>query len=174
MRTNIQVLLTACFITTLATFAEAQEQVAKVPKQLGIGINYWRLNDRPGRYEKSGFSYYASYRSLPSFWGYEINLEYYPEDTVFTDSDAVWEPQAFVIIGTEFYGAAGVGWQFGESNLPNSPTYSFKAGYNFDFLSFLKMDINAQYKYHKLKDFDSGKKIDANSFGLGAAISYKF
>jgi len=164
MRKKITVLCVVCFITSLTTFAAG-------PHQFGAGINYWKLQDRPSGYDKDGFSYYGLYRYNPKLWGYEIDLEYYPEDSIFSDSDAVWEPQAYVLVGKWVYGAAGVGWQFGESKLPNAPTYYLKAGFNFSIFPFMKLDINAQYKYQKLKDFEEDKDVNVDAITVGAALS---
>jgi len=167
MRTKILVLSIVCCITTLTAFAAG-------PHQLGAGINYWQLQDQPSGYDKDGFSYYGVYRYTPELWGYEIDFEYYPEDSIFSGSDAVWEPKAYALVGKWIYGAAGIGWQFGESELPSSPTYYLKAGFNFSFFPFLKMDINAQYKYQKLKDFESDKDVNIDAVVVGAALSFAF
>jgi hypothetical protein len=153
-----------CFTTGLTSFAAG-------PHQFGAGMNYWKLNDRPSSYDKDGFSYYGLYRYNRGFWGYEIDLEHYPEDSIFSNSDAVWEPQAYILVGKWIYGAAGVGWQFGESELPSSPTYYLKAGLNFSVFPFMKLDINAQYKYQKLKDFETDKNESVDAVTVGASLN---
>jgi hypothetical protein len=155
----------ACLIIISATTFAAGAH------QFGLGVNYWELQDRQSGYDKDGFSYYGSYRYNPKLWGYMINLEHYPEDTLFRSSNEVWEPQAYALIGKWIYGAAGIGWRFGESKLPETPTYYLKAGLNFSIFPLLKVDINAQYKYQKLKEFDRDRDVSADAVTVGVALS---
>jgi hypothetical protein len=140
--------------------------------QFGLGVNFWDTTDEPIDYDSSGMSYFGTYRYTPGLWGIEANLEYYPEDSVYTDNDVVWEPQALFVIGSWIYGAAGIGWPIGDSEIANQPAAYLKAGLNLSILPLVKLDISGKYKYQRLKDFsDNNKKHTVDGFVIGASIN---
>ena len=152
--------------------AMSSTMLAAGPHQFGLGLNFWNTSNEPIDYDSSGISYVGTYRYTPGLWGVEANVEYYPEDSIYTDNDVVWEPQVLFVVGSWIYGAAGIGWPMGDNEIANKPAAYLKAGVNFSLLPFIKLDISGKYKYQRLKDFsDNNKKHTVDGFIVGVSLN---
>lgn len=137
--------------------------------QIGVGAHYWvALDNLDTDFDDNALSYYVSLRYNPSLWGVEVNVEYYPKETLFRKE--AYEPQVFFILGSTLYGGIGVGWLYSDSDWADDPTYAFKAGFNIKLMDTIALDINANYKFTKFDEIDA----DLSTINLGAAVRFCF
>jgi hypothetical protein len=141
--------------------------------RLGVGANYWKTVDDIAEdvtnIDETGLSWLASYQYAPEgLFKLEIDLEYYPE---LAGENTLWSPEAFVLVGGTIYAGAGVGIYYSDGVFNNSPFYMLRAGFDFDILPFLSLDINANYRFDDWSSFDTSD-LDTDTIRLGAAIRF--
>jgi hypothetical protein len=158
----------ACFVPVPASLA-ADGMGAH---RLGVGVNYWKTIDNIdlGDVDEDGLSYLASYQYAPlGLFKFEADLEYFPD--LGGGSEAVWAPEAFVIVGGTIYAGAGIGIYYSDGDWGDEPFYMLRAGLDFPILPFLFLDINANYRFNDWGSL-SGSDLDTDTIRLGAAVRF--
>ena len=142
---------------------------------LGIGANYWQTVDDIdfGEIDNSGLSTVVAYTYRPGgLIGFEFDVEYFGEGFAGTNRDVI-SPQAYVVVGRNFYVAAGIGTNY-SSDLEDEfsdPYYAAKMGINFSLLPHLGLDVNANYRFDAWGDLD---EVDTDTVFLGALLRFSF
>lgn len=140
--------------------------------RLGVGANYWKTIDdiELSDVDEDGFSWLASYQYAPvGLFKFEADLEYFPD--LGGESETVWAPQAFVLVGGTIYAGAGAGIYYSDGDWGDEPFYMLRAGLDFPVLPFLHLDVNANYRFN---DWDtlSGSDLNTDTIRLGAALRF--
>jgi hypothetical protein len=140
--------------------------------RLGVGANYWMvIDDIESDVDDDGFSYLASYQHRGGLLGVELAAEFFPDRF---GQDA-WAPQAYIILGSGIYVAAGAGMLSIDGEWADDPFYALKAGLNFEILPSLYLDISANYRFSEKEQLeDDSSDIDTDTVFLGAAARLGF
>jgi hypothetical protein len=167
---TILAILTLAFVGwTSAAPAVAGEHI------VGIGANYWKTVDDLdiNEIEDDGLSTVVSYIYRPGgLIGFELDLEYFGDGFAGATRDA-YSPQAYIVVGRNFYVAAGVGTTY-SSDLEDEitdPYYAAKVGINVGLLPHIALDVNANYRFDAWGDLD---QADTDTVFLGALLRFSF
>jgi len=160
--------------TILAAFALLTLGAARAQgnNRIGVGANYWvAIDDIQSDVDDDGFSYLASYQHRGGLLGVELAAEFFPDRF----GESAWAPQAYLLVGSGIYAAAGIGILSVDGDWADDPFFSFKAGLNFEILPTLYLDISANYRFsekEQLKGKDTD--IDTDTVFFGAAVRLGF
>ena len=158
----------------LAGMAEAESSA--LSQQLGVGAHYWTTlkNLDAQAVDKDGFSYLLMYQVHYGWIGAEAGVEWFPKGFGGADQ-AVYQPQAHLILGKVIYVAAGIGGYITDGKLSDQPFYALRAGLDIPLLPILHLDLNCNYRFEDWSDLSSeGKKIASDTLTLGAAARLVF
>lgn len=161
--------LIAAFIITAAAPAFSNDN----PHRIGVGANYWTAIDDidTDNLDDNGLSYYVSYQYWPSLIGVEAAYEWLPDHI----GDDAMAPQAYIILGSGIYAAAGIGALYIDGEFLDDPFYAFKAGLNLELLPSLYVDISACYRFSERSDLKNDETdIDTDTVFLGGAVRLAF
>lgn len=137
--------------------------------RIGGGVNYWvALDDVDvSDVDDDGFSYLVSYQYWPGLLGLEVDLEILPDRF----GETALAPQAFVLIGRNVYGGAGIGMQYRDGDFADEPFFAFRAGLNLELLPGVWGDFYATYRFNDSTDLDDeATDIDTDTVFLGAMV----
>lgn len=140
--------------------------------RLGVGAHYWQTIDNLKGHDidKDGFSWLASYQYRPGILGLGLDVEWKDKGFAGSTKD-VYEPQAYLILGHTLYAAAGIGGYYTDGEFAEDPFYFLRAGFDFDILPSIYLDIHALYRFEEWGDLEnSNTDIDTDTITLGAAI----
>ena len=150
------------------TFAESAHR-------LGVGAHYWKTIDDLDKegvddIDEDGFSYLATYTYKPALLGLGLDVEW--KDEGFAGSpEAVYEPQAYLILGDALYGAAGIGGYYSDGEFADDPFYAFRAGLDIELLPSVFLDIHGNYRFETWDSLsDDAADIDSDTITFGAAL----
>lgn len=168
-RNRIVVSALACLVA-LGTLL--QSGTANAGMRLGGGIHYLRtlgdIKDAEG-FDENAIGIMASATYDFTLIRVEGDVEYIPD---FGGSDeAMWQPQAYVLLGNLIYGGVGTGIGYIDGDWQSDPFYALRAGVDF-VLAGLDLDVFASYRFQKddnLKDFASD---DLDTLTFGALIRF--
>jgi len=139
-------------MASLAVLAVAQPAGAG-EHTLGFGVNYWKtvddLKDSGFKVKDDGLSQIASYQYRPGgMIAFEFDLEYFDKGFGGAIKDA-YSPQAYVLLGRNWYAGAGVGTTYSKDfkDEISDPFFAAKAGLRIGLLPHLDLDINANYRF---------------------------
>jgi len=145
--------------------------------RLGLGANYWKAIDDidDDDFDEDGLSWIVSIQFGLTEWSkLEIAVERFDEGFGGSTED-VYAPQAFLILGKGLYAGVGIGGYYSDDEWADDPFYAFRAGFVFELLPSLFLDINANYRFENWDDIDEGgTKIDSDTITLGAAVRIGF
>ena len=154
----------------LAAPASAGEHV------IGVGANYWKTIDDldiDESIDQDGLSTVFSYQYWPGgMIGVEFDVEYFDNGFSGATKDA-YSPQAYVVVGRNFYVAAGVGTTY-SSDLEDEitdPFYAAKAGINISLLPHIDLDVAANYRFDAWSQLD---QAETDTVFLGATLRFNF
>ncbi len=150
----------------VSTFAEAGAH------RLGVGAHYWETLDDidADDVDEDGFSWVATYQYKPGLLGLGLDLEW-KEEGFGGSPEAVYEPQAYLILGQALYGAAGVGGYYSDGDFAEDPFYFFRAGFDVELLPSIHVDIHAIYRFEQWDELESSDTdADSDTVTLGAAL----
>ncbi|MGH9380683.1 MAG: hypothetical protein ACRD2Z_08740 [Thermoanaerobaculia bacterium] len=164
----------AALLMLVGIIAATPAQAAE--KRLGFGVHYWRTVDDIddeglGDIEDDGVSYLGSYQILPGgLLSFEFDLEYF-EAGFGGSEDAVFSPQAFLLVGHGLYAGVGVGvgYSDGFEDDVSDPFYIARVGFNMELLPKLFLDINANYQANAFSELD---QADTDAITLGALLRF--
>ncbi len=148
-------------------------QASDTPNRLGGGANYWVVLEDLDKEDvrdlnEDGLSYFASYQYWPSLLGLELQVEMFPD---WIGKDDAFAPQAYLLLGSTIYAAAGVGILYFDDDWADDPFYALKAGINLELFPSLFLDIAANYRFNNETQFkDENTNIDTDTVFLGAAL----
>lgn len=159
-------------IVLAAAFA-TPGHAADAAHRLGVGANYWVVLDDLDKedirnLDDNGLSTFVSYQYWPSLLGIELQLEQLPD---WLGQDKALAPQAYLLLGSSLYAAAGIGLMRIDGDWADKPFYALKAGFNLELLPSLFLDIAANYRFSnetQLEDHETD--IDSDTVFLGAAL----
>lgn len=172
MRKILGVIALTCSLAYLMPAAAVLAADGTGSHRFGVGANYWKTLDEIdfGDIDEDGFSYLASYQYAPrGLFKFEADLEYFPD--LAGGSEAVWAPEAFVMIGGTLYAGAGIGIYYSDGTWADEPFYMLRAGLDFPILPFLSLDISANYRFNDWGSL-SGDDLDTDTIRLGAALRF--
>lgn len=144
-------------------------QVQAADHRIGGGVNYWvALDDVDvSDVDDDGFSYLVSYQYWPGLLGLEVDLEILPDRF----GETALAPQAFVLIGRNVYGGAGIGMQYRDGDFADEPFFAFRAGLNLELLPGVWGDFYGTYRFNDSTDLDDeATDIDTDTVFLGAMV----
>ena len=151
-------------------------QAAESPHQIGVGAHYWHTLDNidVDEVDEDGVSWIASYQYKPGYLGLGLDLEW-KEEGIAGSPESVYEPQDYLILGKDLYGAAGIGGYYFDGDFAEDPFYFFRAGVDLEVVPSLHLDIHAVYRFEKWDDVNADESdIDTDTVTLGAALRLGF
>jgi len=170
-----------CFliIVTLAALASALAAAGTAEAaehRLGLGVHYWRTVDDLADegfedLEDDGLSYLVSYQYVPrGLLRFEIDLEYYDDGFAGSDESA-FAPIGYLVVGSGFYVAAGVGVTIsdGLEDDVSDPFFAGKVGFMFDLLPGVSLDLNANYRANAFSELD---EADTDAITMAALVRF--
>ncbi len=140
--------------------------------RIGGGAHYWTTVDSidAKNVDKDGFSWLASLQYKPSFVGFGADLEW-KERGFAGSTKTVYEPQAYLILGSAIYGAAGVGGYYTDGEFADDPFYFFRVGLDLELLPSLHLDVHGIYRFENWDSLhNEATNIDTDTVTLGAAV----
>lgn len=146
------------------------------PNRLGGGANYWKTIDDLTEegidglegIEDSGYNWYASYQYWPSLVGLELQVEGTPD---WLGQGKAYAPQAYLLVGGWLYGGVGVGIEYADSEWGSDPFYAVKAGFNFEILPGVYVDISGNYRANSKAELEGiAEEIDTDAVFVGAGL----
>ncbi len=157
--------------------ASAQSLFAQSNHRIGAGVNYWTVLDDidAGDIDKNGFSGLISYqRRLSSLFKLETALEMFPENFHGID-DVVYAPQAYLVLGSTIYAAAGIGILYANNSFADNAFYAVRAGLDLKILPKIYLDINVHYRFADTTDLSAtARDIGVDTLMTGAAVRLAF
>lgn len=145
--------------------------------RVGFGAHYWTMLDDVDRkgFEEDGIGWVVSYQRKGGEWTkLELDLEFLPEGFGGSTNTA-FSPQLVVVVGTSLYIGAGIGIDYLNDEFQEEPFYIVRLGFELPLLSWLYLDVNANYRlweFQDIKEFD--ETFDTDAATLGAQIRFQF
>ena len=143
---------------------------------VGVGARYWMTIDKldNGNFDENGVSWLATCQLRSgALVKFEFDLEWM-QDGFMGSPEQVYAPQAFVLVGSAIYAAAGVGIYYTDGEFADEPFYALRAGLDLELLPGLSLDVNAIYFFNEWAQLDApGSDIDTDTVMLGAAVRMK-
>ncbi len=163
-----------CVALTLVALVGMVSNVgAEVHHRIGGGVHYWTAMDDidVDDVEEDGLAYVVSYQLRPaSLIKFGVDVEMLPEEFGGSE-EAVFAPQAYVIIGGGIYAGLGIGGYYTDGEFAEDPFYNLRAGLDFCLLPFIYIDINANYRFEEWDDIKTvDEDISTDTITLGAAV----
>jgi hypothetical protein len=150
---------------------------AEAGSRVGLGLTYWHALDDVdfSDYDQDGVSWFLTYQSRGEYLiGWEADLEMMPEGFM-GSPEAVYAPQAYIILGTSIHGAAGIGWYYSDGHWADEPFYALRAGMEFTLIPTIYLDITANYRFTNWGDLkEEDINVDTDTIMLGAALRLGF
>lgn len=159
-----------------ALFASAPAWSEEGPHRLGVGAHYWVTLDSIDNedFDEDGLSWVATYQYRPGLLGLGIDIGWKEKGFAGAPKD-VYEPQAYLILGSALYAAAGIGGYYTDGDFADDPFYFFRAGFDLELLPSIHLDLHALYRFEKWDNLsESGTDIDTDTVTLGAAVRFGF
>jgi hypothetical protein len=170
MRKTVLIAAIAFALACLVPAPAVQAADGMGTHRLGVGANYWKTIDDIdlANVDDNGLSWLLSYQYAPvGLFKFEADLEYFPD--LGGGSEAVWAPEALVIVGGIVYAGAGAGIYYSDGDFGREPFFMLRAGLDFPILPFLFVDINANYRFNDWGSL-SGSDLDTDTIRLGAFV----
>lgn len=140
--------------------------------RLGGGIHYLRtvgdIKDSD-QFDENAIGIMASATYGLAMLRVEGDVEYIP-DWGGTD-EAMWEPQAYALIGDMIYGGLGTGIGYIDGEWQSEPFFALRAGVDF-VLAGLDLDVFGTYRFQKEEDLKALGSDDINAITFGALIRF--
>jgi hypothetical protein len=141
--------------------------------RIGAGARYWQAIEDidVDNVDEQGFSWLITYQYKPALlMKLELDVEFFPEDFAGSESDVI-APQASVIFGAALYAGIGAGVYYSDGDFSEDLFYSLRAGFDFELLPSIYLDLNANYRFEQWGDLrDVAENIDTDTVTLGAAL----
>jgi hypothetical protein len=166
---------TFCFVIVMAgSLALAVNARAGGDGRLGVGAHYWTTvkNIDVHNVDEHGYSWLATCQYWPSLIGLEADVEWFQSGYAGADQET-YEPQAYLLVGSGIYGAAGIGGYYWDGEWGDRPFYALRGGLNFELLPSLYLDVNANYRFEDWAGLKASD-IDSDTITLGAAVRLAF
>lgn len=160
-------------VSILGLLAFAQGVRAESAHRFGVGANYWQMmhDIDADHFDRNGLSWLASYQFKPAaLIKLEADLEVFPKRFQGIDGVA-YAPEAYLVVGSTIYGAAGVGILYADGEFGGDPFYALRAGLDLEIVPRLSLDLNVNYRFAKWSKLsDLVEAVDADTLTLGAAV----
>ena len=160
-------------VAIIGLFASAPGARAESTHRLGVGANYWTMLDDidVDDIDKNGFSGLVTYQYKPAaLLKLEADLEVFPEGFQGIDNVAC-APEAYLVLGSVIYGAAGIGILYADGDFDSNPFYALRAGLDLEIIPRFHLDLNVNYRFAEATHLrDVARDIDADTLMLGAAL----
>ena len=146
---------------------------ADADHRIGVGARYWTaLGDIDvDDIDESGLAYLVSYQFCPSMlMKFGVDVEMLPEQFAGSLED-VYAPQVYVIVGSVIYAGVGIGGYFTDGEFAEDPFYNVRAGFDLSLFPFIRLDINANYRFEEWADInDIDEDISQDTITIGATV----
>jgi hypothetical protein len=171
---NRRIVQVVCCLSILSAWSAIPSHAAE--KRFGVGVHYWEtvssLADKGfGHLKDNGTSWLVSYQVAPrGLFTFEADLEYF--NSGFGGSDeSTFSPQFFVLVGHGLYAGVGIGANAsnGFGNVLSDPFYIGRAGFNFELVPRLYIDVNANYQ---VDAFNQLSNTNTDAITLGAMLRW--
>ncbi len=147
---------------------------ANAGSSIGGGIHYLHnLGDLKKNsnldWGQDSFSLMGSYQWAGPLLKVEADVEYIFD--YLSSGNAMWQPQAYVLVGGLIYGGAGIGIGYTDGDWQNDPFYALRAGVNLG-LAGLDLDIWASYRFQNDDDLKALTGEDLDSLTFAAMLRF--
>lgn len=146
------------------------------PHRIGVGAHYWKTLDRidDDDFEESGVAWGGTYQYRPGLLGAGVDVVWIEAGLIGSERD-LYDAQAYLILGAGLYAAAGIGTYVFDGEIAEEPFYLFRAGFDFELLPSLRLDVHGVYRFENLDQLsDEQTDIDTDMITVGAAVRYAF
>jgi hypothetical protein len=165
------------FLTVGLFVTGARNLFAQSNHRVGAGVNYWTVLDDldANDIDKNGLSGLASYqRRLSPLLKAEAVLEVFSKKFHGID-DEVYAPQAYLVLGSTIYAAAGIGILYANDSFAENAFYAARAGLDLEILPSLYLDINVHYRFADTTNLSAtARNIGVDTLMTGAALRLAF
>ena len=139
--------------------------------RFGGGLHYLRtvgeIKDSP-EFDENSVGFMGSVLFTQTLLRLEADVEYIP---VFGIDKAMFQPQAYAMVGDFIYGGVGIGIGYIDGDWQSNPFYALRAGVDF-FLAGLDLDVFASYRFQKANDLENLGSDDLNSITFGVLLRF--
>ena len=158
----------------VALVAPVLVSTANAGSSIGGGIHYLRnlgdlKKDSSVDLSQDSFSLMGSYQWSGPLLKVEADVEYIFD--YIGSSNAMWQPQAYVLVGGMIYGGAGIGIGYIDGDWQNDPFYALRAGVNLG-LAGLNLDVWASYRFQSDDDLKALTGEDLDSLTFAALLRF--
>lgn len=164
-------------VTIMGALALAQGVQAESVHRLGVGANYWRMMDDIDvhNFDENGVSWLLTYQyKLADLVKFEADLEVFPNGAAGADH-MTYAPEAYLVLGSTIYVAAGVGILYSDGDFADNPFYALRAGLDVRIVSRIYLDFNVNYRFSEAADLSAtDRNIDTDTLMFGLALRYEF
>ena len=161
---------TIWIVAALCVLFAATTSRAELGFRLGAGAHYVRtvgeIKDTP-EFDADAFNLVGAGKLGLGLVNFELDVEWLPDYG--GSSEALWLPEAFVLVGGLIYGGAGIGTGYIDGEWFDDPFYALRAGIDFP-IGPVSLDINANYRFMDTSVFDEVDNEDFDSITLGAIV----
>lgn len=152
------------------------QPLAQADSSLGLGLRVFRTVDSlPRQFTEMGLGGSVSWRT---FWTERISgqleMNLYEDGYAGAPQEAL-SPQAFVLLGREWYAGLGAGILFADGDLADAPFLVLRAGYQRPWTEWMSLDLSVSYEYAEWKgvnQFDKTAESDTLVFGAGVRVNF--
>jgi hypothetical protein len=157
--------------TIAAVLLSSWSSAADAGSSIGGGVHYLRnLGDiKAYGYEENSFSLMASYQMAGPLLKFEADVEYIFDFA--GTGEAMWEPQAYLLVGGLIYGGAGIGIGYVDGDWQDDPFYALRAGVDLPLGGF-NLDLFASYRFQSDEQLESLTGDDLDSMTFGALMRF--
>ena len=143
---------------------------------LGLGLRVFRTVDSlPNAFTEMGVGGYVNWRTFWTEWvSGQLELALY-EDGYAGAPQEVLSPQAFVLLGREWYAGLGAGMLFADGDFSDQPFLALRAGYQRGWTDWMTFDVSVTYEYAEWEgDNDEDASEESDTVVLAAGVRMYF
>ena len=161
-----------CLLIVSLVLAVALAAPAQAGQRIGGGVHYLKtlgdIKDTP-EFDDNAFGFLASYQYATAMFKVEGDVEWILDYG--GSSNALIQPQAYLLLGDMIYGGAGIGIGYFDGEWWSDPFYALRAGVDFT-LGGLDLDAYALYRFLDTEVFEDFGTQDLDSITFGALIRF--
>jgi hypothetical protein len=165
---------TIWIIAALCVLFAATTSRAALGFRLGAGAHYVKtvgdIKDTP-EFDSDAFNLVGAGKLGLGLVNFELDVEWLPDYG--GSSEALWLPEAFVLVGGLIYGGAGIGTGYFDGEWFDKPVYALRAGVDIP-LGRFSVDVNAKYEFMSSGVFEDVDSEDLDSVTFGAILWFGF
>lgn len=140
--------------------------------RFGGGIHYLRtlgdIKDEP-EWDSNAVGFMLSYQYTAGLLKIEGDLEWIPDFG--GTKQTLFQPQAWIILGSLIYGAAGIGGNYIDGEWLDDPFYGFRLGVDLS-IGQIGLDCFAAYRFLNTKVLEDLDEEDLDSLTFGVIVRF--